>query len=389
KPINESLGHAAGDQVLIEVAHRLRGCVRESDTVARMGGDEFTLLLTGLADREVALSAAMHVGEKVLRALAPAFVLQGREFFVSASIGIAFYPQDGEQSSILLKNADTAMYHAKASGKATFQFYQSDMNARALERLALENDLRRAVQEQAFELAYQPQFSCADGRLTGAEALLRWRHPQRGAVSPAEFVPIAEELGLIGTLGEWVLEEAARQTAAWQAQGLHLPRLAVNLSSMQFDDGELASQIVTILERHGLAPSLLELELTESILLRNIDATMQTLDALKRKGMHIAIDDFGTGYSALNYLRDFPIDTLKIDRGFIHSMHPGSRDARLAEAIVAMGRSLDLRVLAEGVETAEQFALIGQFGCDEVQGYHLGRPVSADEFCQRWLQQAR
>ena len=389
KPINDSLGHAAGDQVLIEVAHRLRGCVRESDTVARMGGDEFTLLLTGLSDREVALSAAMHVGEKVLRALAPAFVLQGREFFVSASIGIAFYPQDGEQSSILLKNADTAMYHAKASGKATFQFYQSDMNARALERLALENDLRRAVQEQAFELAYQPQFSCADGRLTGAEALLRWRHPQRGTVSPAEFVPIAEELGLIGTLGEWVLEEAARQTAAWQAQGLHLPRLAVNLSSMQFDDGELASQIVTILERHGLAPSLLELELTESILLRNIDATMQTLDALKRKGMHIAIDDFGTGYSALNYLRDFPIDTLKIDRGFIHSMHPGSRDARLAEAIVAMGRSLDLRVLAEGVETAEQFALIGQFGCDEVQGYHLGRPVSADEFCQRWLQQAR
>ncbi len=388
KPINDSLGHAAGDQVLTEVAERLRGCVRESDTVARMGGDEFTMLLTGLNNREVALSAAMHVAEKVLQALAPAFVLQERDFFVSASIGIALSPQDGEQGSVLLKNADTAMYHAKASGKDTFQFYHREMNGRALERLALENDLRRAVQDQAFELVYQPQFSCQDGRLTGAEALLRWHHPQRGSVSPADFIPIAEELGLIRTLGEWVLEEAAQQAAAWQARGHEVPRLAVNLSAIQFDDGELASQIVGILERHGLAPALLELELTESILLRNIDATMRTLDELKQRGMQIAIDDFGTGYSALNYLRDFPIDTLKIDRGFIQSMHPGSRDARLAEAIVAMGRSLDLRVIAEGVETAEQYQLIGDFGCDEVQGYHLGRPVAAAEFEQRWLQPA-
>lgn len=385
KPINDSLGHAAGDQVLKEVAQRLRACVRESDTVARMGGDEFTMLLTGLANREVALSTAMHVAEKVLNALAGAFVLQGRDFFVTASLGVALYPQDGAESSILLKNADTAMYHAKGAGKATFQFYQRDMNAKALERLALENDLRRAVQDQAFELVYQPQFSCRDGQLTGAEALLRWRDPERGTVSPAEFIPIAEELGLIRGLGEWVLDEACRQVSSWRAKGLQLPRLAVNLSAMQFEDGTLAVQIAAVLERHGLAPEALELELTESILLRNIDETMRTLEELKQRGMQIAIDDFGTGYSALNYLRDFPIDTLKIDRGFIQTMLPGSRDALLAQAIVAMGRSLQLRVIAEGIETEEQYQLVSSFGCDEVQGYHLGRPVAAEEFERRWL----
>tara|TARA_Y100001970_G_scaffold239372_1_gene301259 strand:- start:6823 stop:10602 length:3780 start_codon:yes stop_codon:yes gene_type:complete len=386
KPINDSLGHAAGDHVLKEVAQRLCACVRESDTVARMGGDEFTMLLSGLADRDVALSTAMHVAEKVLHALAGAVVLQGRDFFVSASIGIALYPQDGAESSVLLKNADTAMYHAKGAGKATFQFYQSGMNAKALERLALENDLRRAVQDQAFELDYQPQFSCHSGQLTGAEALLRWRHPERGVVSPAEFIPIAEELGLIRTLGEWVLNEACRQVADWRDRGLYLPRLAVNLSAMQFDDGALSVQIASVLEHYNLAPEALELELTESILLRNIDETMRTLEEFKQRGMQIAIDDFGTGYSALNYLRDFPIDTLKIDRGFIQTMHPGSRDALLAQAIVAMGRSLQLRVIAEGIETEEQYQLVSSFGCDEVQGYHLGRPVAAQEFERRWLQ---
>ncbi|WP_341707807.1 EAL domain-containing protein [Halopseudomonas sp.] len=388
KPINDSLGHAAGDQVLKEVAQRLRSCVRESDTVARMGGDEFTMLLSGLVNREVALSTAMHVAEKVLNALAEAFVLQGRDFFVTASIGVALYPQDGAESSILMKNADTAMYHAKEAGKATFQFYQADMNAKALERLALENDLRRALQEQAFELAYQPQFSCLDGQLTGAEALLRWRDPERGSVSPAEFIPIAEELGLIRGLGEWVMEEACRQVSCWRGAGLNMPRLAVNLSAMQFDDGALVGQIVSALERHQLTPDVLELELTESTLLRNIDATMRTLEELKERGMQIAIDDFGTGYSALNYLRDLPIDTLKIDRGFIQSMRPGSRDALLAQAIVAMGRSLQLRVIAEGIETQEQYQLVSSFGCDEVQGYHLGRPVTAEEFEQRWLRSA-
>ena len=385
KPINDSLGHAAGDTVLKDVARRLRRCVRESDTVARMGGDEFTILLTGLADRDGALSACMHVAEKVLLALGPAFVLQEREFFVSASIGIALAPQDGEEGNALLKNADTAMYHAKAMGKDTFQFYQSEMNARALERLGLENDLRHAVQDGAFHLAYQPQFSCRNGRLTGAEVLLRWNHPVRGNVSPADFIPIAEELGLIRILGKWVMDQACQQLAQWRLRGFNMPRLAVNLSSMQFDDGQLVEQISDILERYELPPQVLEVELTESILLRNLELTMSTLNRLKEKGVHIAIDDFGTGYSALNYLKDFPIDTLKIDRGFIQAMRPDSRDARLAEAIVALGRSLQLRVIAEGVETDEQYRLVSGFGCDEVQGFHLGRPVGADEFETRWL----
>tara|TARA_R110002111_G_scaffold166086_1_gene232037 strand:+ start:1479 stop:5357 length:3879 start_codon:yes stop_codon:yes gene_type:complete len=385
KPINDSLGHAAGDKVLKEVAMRLRGCVRESDTVARMGGDEFTILLTGLADREAALAACMHVAEKVLLALGPAFVLQERDFFVSASIGIALAPQDADEGSVLLKNADTAMYHAKAMGKDTFQFYESEMNARALERLGLENDLRRAIQDHAFYLAYQPQFSCNDGSLTGAEVLLRWNDPVRGNVSPAEFIPVAEELGLIRVLGEWVLDQACQQLATWRANGFTVPRLAVNLSAMQFDDGQLVEQISAILERYELPPQVLELELTESILLRNRDLTMSALNRLKEKGVHIAIDDFGTGYSALNYLKDFPIDTLKIDRGFIQAMRPHSRDARLAEAIVALGRSLQLRVIAEGIETEEQFSLVRSFGCDEVQGFHMGRPVEAQVFESRWL----
>lgn len=385
KPINDSLGHAAGDTVLKDVARRLRRCVRESDTVSRMGGDEFTILLTGLTDRDGALSACMHVAEKILLALGPAFVLQEREFFVSASIGIALAPQDGDEGSVLLKNADTAMYHAKAMGKDTFQFYQSEMNARALERLGLENDLRRAVQERAFHLAYQPQFSCSNGRLTGAEVLLRWNDPVRGNVSPADFIPIAEELGLIRVLGEWVLDQACQQLAQWRLRGFTMPRLAVNLSSMQFDDRQLVEQISGILDRYQLPPQVLELELTESILLRNLELTMSTLNRLKDKGVHIAIDDFGTGYSALNYLKDFPIDTLKIDRGFIQAMRPDSRDARLAEAIVALGRSLQLRVIAEGVETEEQYRLVSGFGCDEVQGFHLGRPVTADAFELRWL----
>ncbi|MEH6564229.1 MAG: EAL domain-containing protein [Halopseudomonas sp.] len=385
KPINDSLGHAAGDSVLKDVARRLRRCVRESDTVARMGGDEFTILLSGLADHDAALSACMHVAEKVLLALGPAFVLQEREFFVSASIGIALAPQDGDEDNILLKNADTAMYHAKAMGKDTYQFYQSEMNARALERLGLENDLRRAVQERAFHLVYQPQFSCANGRLTGAEVLLRWTDPVRGSVSPADFIPIAEELGLIRGLGEWVLDQACQQLAQWRLRGYSMPRLAVNLSAMQFDDGQLVEQISGILERYQLPPQVLELELTESILLRNLELTMSTLNRLKDKGVHIAIDDFGTGYSALNYLKDFPIDTLKIDRGFIQAMRPHSRDARLAEAIVAMGRSLQLRVIAEGIETAEQYSLVTGFGCDEVQGFHLGRPIEATAFEACWL----
>ncbi|UAW99068.1 EAL domain-containing protein [Halopseudomonas nanhaiensis] len=388
KPINDTMGHAAGDVMLKEVGQRLQTCIRESDTVARMGGDEFTMLLAGLTSRESAMRAGISVAEKILEQLAPAFILQEREFFISASIGIALSPQDGTEGSQLLQNADTAMYHAKSAGKDTFQFYQAEMNARALERLSLENDLRKAVHDDAFTLHFQPQFGCVSGELTGVEALLRWQHPTLGAISPAVFIPVAEEIGLVSALGDWVLDRACRQMAEWHAAGHPQPRMAINLSGRQFAEGRLAEQVARVIRRYDLHPSCIELELTESILLRDVEETMQTLAQLKELGVHIAVDDFGTGYSSLNYLKDFPIDTLKIDRSFIQAMHAGSRDARLAEAIIAMGRSLQLMVIAEGVETAEQHELLRSFGCDEVQGFYLGKPMSAEDLRDRHLSPA-
>ncbi|SDT93833.1 bifunctional diguanylate cyclase/phosphodiesterase [Halopseudomonas salegens] len=380
KPINDTLGHAAGDVMLKQVAQRLRQCVRESDTVARMGGDEFTLLLSGIRGREEAMSTSVHVAEKVLAALTPAFILQEREFFISASIGIALYPQDDQDAESLLKHADTAMYHAKDIGKNNFQFFQRDMNDRALERLALENDLRRALLDNAFTLHYQPQFDCLEGRLVGAEALLRWQHPQRGAVSPAVFVPIAEEIGLIGALGDWVLDTACRQLADWHAAGQKLPRLAINLSGRQFIEGGLVEQVAAALQRHAINPQWIELELTESILLDDVVGTMRTLRRLNALGVSIAVDDFGTGYSSLSYLKDFPIDTLKIDRSFIAPIDQDGADARLVEAIIALGRSLRLRVIAEGVETQAQLQRLCELDCDEVQGFYLGHPLPAERF---------
>jgi len=377
KPINDTLGHAAGDAMLREVAQRLQSCVRDTDTVARMGGDEFTLLLGNLAGRDSAMSVAAHVAEKVLVGLAPSFVLQGRECYISASIGIALYPEDGGNESELLQHADTAMYHAKGQGKDTFQFFHDGMNASAMARLSLENDLRRTLQEGGLHLNFQPQFSCADRQLTGAEVLVRWQHPQRGAVSPADFVPMAEELGLVGVLGDWVLERACAQLAEWQARGLHMPRLAINLSARQLADQRLVSQLRQALQRHQLDPSQIELELTESTLLQDIDSSRDTLQSLKKLGVSLAIDDFGTGYSSLSYLKLLPIDTLKIDRSFIQVMTAGGRDAQLTQTMVVMAHGLGMRVLAEGVEDAEQFELLASFGCDEVQGYWLGRPMPA------------
>lgn len=389
KPINDTLGHAAGDALLREVARRLCDCVRDSDTVARMGGDEFTVLLVGLKSRDSAMAASVHVAEKVLASLAPAFVLQEREFFISASIGIALCPQDGQEASALLKFADTAMYHAKSTGKATFQFYQNEMNSQALERLSLEAELRRALQEDSLSLHFQPQFDCASLQLSGAEVLLRWQHPRLGAVPPSVFVPIAEEIGLVGNLGEWVLDRACQQWAQWRDAGLHLPRLGVNVSAQQFAGGQVVGQVRAVLERYALDPAVLELELTESVLLRDVEDTMQALAGLKALGVGIAVDDFGTGYSSLSYLKEFPIDTLKIDRGFIQAMAADSRDARLSQAIIAMARSLHLRVVAEGVESDEQLQLLRGFGCDEVQGYLLGHPVPAQLLHDDFLCQAK
>lgn len=379
KPINDSLGHAAGDRMLKDVAVRLGDCVGDDDTVARMGGDEFTLLLSPCTGRETALNRAITVAEQILSRLARPFVLEGREFFVTASIGIALGPQDGHEPSQLMKNADTAMYHAKERGKNNFQFYQAEMNARALERLELESDLRHALEQREFVLYYQPQFSGDGKRLTGVEALLRWRHPERGLVPPGEFIPVLEELGLVVEVGDWVLREACRQLRAWHQRKMRLPKVSVNISARQFADGQLVQRISGILAESGLPPACLELELTESILMRDVAEAMEILANLKRLGLCIAVDDFGTGYSSLNYLKRFPIDVLKIDRSFVDGLPDGERDAQIARAIIAMSHSLNLAVIAEGVETHAQLDFLREHGCDEVQGFLFGRPMPADQ----------
>ncbi|MBJ9976762.1 EAL domain-containing protein [Pseudomonas sp. S75] len=380
KPINDSLGHAAGDRMLKDMAERLLACVDEDDTVARMGGDEFTLLLQPRSSREIALNRAIHVAENILASLVRPFVLESREFFVTASIGIALSPQDGNELSQLMKNADTAMYHAKERGKNNFQFYQADMNASALERLELESDLRHALEQNEFILYYQPQFSGDGKRLTGAEALLRWRHPRRGLVPPGDFIPVIEELGLVVDVGDWVLREACRQLKAWHKAKVRVPKVSVNISARQFSDGQLGTRIATILDETGLAPACLELELTESILMREVNEAMHILDSLKNLGLSIAVDDFGTGYSSLNYLKQFPIDVLKIDRTFVDGLPEGEQDAQIARAIIAMAHSLNLAVIAEGVETHEQLEFLREHDCDEVQGYLFGRPMPANQF---------
>jgi diguanylate cyclase (GGDEF)-like protein/PAS domain S-box-containing protein len=377
KPINDSLGHAAGDRMLKEVAMRLASCVEEDDTVARMGGDEFTFLLRPCPERDEALTRAIHVGERILASLTEPFVLSGREFFVTASIGIALSPQDGDDISQLMKNADTAMYHAKERGKNNFQFYQAEMNARALERLELESDLRHALEQEQFVLHYQPQFLAEGRTLTGVEALLRWQHPVRGLVSPCDFIPALEELGLVVEVGDWVIGEVCRQVSQWQAQGRAVPKVSVNLSARQFADGKLAQRIATLLEASGIAPGCLELELTESILMQDVGEAMRMLDSLKQLGPSIAIDDFGTGYSSLNYLKQFPIDVLKIDRSFVDGLPEGEQDGQIARAIIAMAHSLGMSVIAEGVENQAQLDFLREHGCDEVQGFFLGRPVPA------------
>ena len=380
KPINDSLGHAAGDRMLKEVAERLNQCVSDNDTVARMGGDEFTLLLPGLEDRDKALKRAIQVAERILASLARPFTLEGREFFVTASIGVALSPQDGAELSQLMKNADTAMYHAKEVGKNNFQFYQAEMNARALERLELESDLRRAIEQDEFILHYQPQFTGDGRRLTGAEALLRWQHPTRGLIAPAEFIPVLEELGLIAQVGDWLLAEACRQIRIWHRDKVRVPKVSVNLSARQFADGQLGTRIAGILMETGIPPACLELELTESILMSDVSEAMHILSGLKRLGLAIAVDDFGTGYSSLNYLKQFPIDVLKIDRSFVDGLPHGEQDAQIARAIIAMAHSLNLMVIAEGVESHEQLEFLREHGCDEVQGFLFGRPVPADQF---------
>jgi diguanylate cyclase (GGDEF)-like protein len=378
KQINDTLGHEAGDQLLQEVATRLQGCVRDSDTVARLGGDEFVVLLPELEDGKCAATVA----HKVLAVIGKAFTLIGHEFRVTASIGISVYPQDGQDEQTLTKNADIAMYQAKAEGKNNFQFYSEKLNANSLERLTLESSLRHALERDEFRLHYQSKRDIRSGRIAGVEALLRWEHPDLGTVTPMQFIPVAEETGLIVPIGKWVLKTACLQSMAWQNEGLPPLSIAVNMSARQFSDEYLLQDLESILKATGMNPQLLELELAESLLIHDVENTLRILTGLKSLGVRIAVDDFGTGYSSLATLQRFPLDTVKIDRSFIGDLAGPSENAALADAIVAMGKSLSLTVIAQGVETKEQADFLRAHACDELQGFYFNRPLPAHQFAQ-------
>jgi diguanylate cyclase (GGDEF)-like protein len=384
KQINDTLGHEAGDQLLQEVGSRLKECVRDSDTVARLGGDEFVVLLPELADGKYAATVA----QKILTALAKPFTLIGEEFRVTASIGISSYPHDGLDEQTLTKNADIAMYQAKAEGKNNFQFYSEELNANSLERLTLESSLRRALERNEFRLHYQAKRETGSGRITGMEALLRWEHPDLGTVAPMRFIPVADETGLIVPIGKWVLKTACAQNVAWQKQGLPALSIAVNLTARQFSDERLLQDVESVLAVTGMDPHLLELEIGESLLTHDVENTLRILTGIKALGVRIAIDDFGTGYSSLATLQRFPLDTIKIDRSFIRDIATDALDTGLADAIIAMGKSLSMTVVAQGVETRDQAEFLRTHACDELQGFYFREPLPAEDFTQLLLDQA-
>jgi diguanylate cyclase (GGDEF)-like protein len=384
KLINDSLGHSLGDILLRQVADRLITTVRHSDTVARLGGDEFTLLLPELHGPEDAARTA----RKILSAIRKPFALEGREVFATPSIGIAMYPDDGEDVDTLLKNADTAMYRAKDEGRDNFQLYTAAMNDHALKRLSLESGLRRALPNRELRLWYQPVVNLADGEIHGFEALLRWQHPALGLVPPAEFVPVAEATGLIVPIGPWVLRTACEQVRAWQETSGRPLSVAVNLSARQFEQADLTQQITRALEQSRLPPESLELEIVESSAMRNAESSIKTLAQIKATGVRISIDDFGVGYSSLSYLRRLPIDTLKIDRSFVRDITVDPGDAAIVTAVVGLARTLNLLVVAEGVETREQLDFLRARGCDRMQGYLMSAPLPPGE-CLPFIESSR
>jgi diguanylate cyclase (GGDEF)-like protein/PAS domain S-box-containing protein len=390
KRINDTLGHNAGDHLLQEVSSRLLACLRKTDcvtrpaeelsepVVARLGGDEFIVLL-GEVQR---VQDAAKVARRIVEVLSEPFALRGQEVVVTTSIGITLFPFDGEDADTLLKNADTAMYHAKDQGRNNYQFYNESMNATAFERLVLEANLRRALERQEFVLHYQPQVRLEDGRIFGAEALIRWRHPEMGLVPPGKFIPLAEETGLIVPIGEWALRTACEQMRAWQEEGLPAVRIAVNVSSPQFADPGFVATVDQILRTTGLRPEHLDLEMTESILMGDVETSITGLQRLKELGVWLSVDDFGTGYSSLSYLRRFAIDTLKVDRSFLLDVPDDPDHVAITGAIIALAHNLHLGVIAEGVESPEQVRFLRPQGCGDAQGFLFSRPVPAGEFRQ-------
>ena len=375
KHVNDSLGHLIADRVLQSVASRLHARVRATDTVARQGGDEFVILLSEVTHAQDAGVSA----EKILQSVRTLHRIDQHDLHLTASIGIATYPDDGTDAETLLRNADLAMYHAKEGGRNNYQFFTEDMNRRALERQSLDVDLRLALENREFELYYQPKVTLATGAITAVEALIRWHHPQRGLVSPAEFIPVAEACGVIVPIGQWVMREACRQTRAWKDAGLPPVRIAINVSPRELREKHFVATVRAILKETGLEPGCLELELTETFLMQDATITATVLQALKHLGVTLALDDFGTGYSSLTHLQRFPIDTLKIDRSFVRDVATDVGDANIVNAMIRMGASLDMRVVAEGVETRDQLVFLQEHGCPEAQGYHLGRPVVAGQ----------
>ena len=376
KHINDSLGHAIGDKLLQSISERLVGCIRAVDTVSRQGGDEFVMLLPAVENAQDAALAA----RRMLAAIAEAHNIDNHDLHVTASIGISVYPEDGLDVATLIQNADTAMYQAKENGRQSYQFFEVAMNVRAVERQSIEESLRRAVERNEFVLHYQPKINLRTRAITGAEALIRWTHPTRGAVSPAQFIPIAEDCGLILPIGDWVLREACTQARAWVDAGLPAVSMAVNVSAMQFQHEEFLKGVFDILKETGFDPHYLEVEVTESALMKRAEVTALVLQILRAGGVKVAIDDFGTGYSSLSYLRKFPLDALKIDQSFVRQITTTPEETTIVSAIISMAQSLNLRIVAEGVETAEELAFLEARECEEAQGYYFSKPVPAEQF---------
>jgi diguanylate cyclase (GGDEF)-like protein len=372
--VNDTLGHLFGDLVMQHVAARLKACVRASDTVARFGGDEFALMLTGIE----CAKDVVDVIASIRKALNSSFNLDRQELFVTVSVGVSFFPEDGQEPSILIKNAGAALYRAKKSGGNEYQFYTADMYARASKRFVLETSLRHAVENEEFLLHYQPRVAIDSLQIIGVEALVRWQHPELGLVPPGDFIPLAEETGLILPIGEWALREACRQNRSWQDRGVARMRVGVNISARQFRQQSLAETVMRILEETELAPDLLELELTESSIMSNAEAAIDVLTQLQIRGVTISVDDFGTGFSSLSYLKRLPLDYLKIDQSFVRDVTTDPDDAALVRAIVTLAHNLRLRVVAEGVATIEQLRFLRLLRCDEVQGYLISKPLSVE-----------
>jgi diguanylate cyclase (GGDEF)-like protein/PAS domain S-box-containing protein len=378
KHINDSLGHTIGDKLPQSVANRMLSCVRTSDTVSRQGGDEFVVLLSEVENTEDTAIAA----RRMLQAVAEAHAIDKHDLHVTSSIGVSVYPDDGLDAETLIRDADTAMYQAKENGRQSYQFFTAAMNVRAVERQSIEESLRRALERQEFTLHYQPKINLRTGKITGAEALVRWTHPTRGLVSPAQFIPVAEDCGLILPIGNWALREACQQARTWLDASLPLATMAVNISAIEFRNEKFLEGVFAVLKDTGLDPRCLELELTESVLMKHAAATESILKALRSRGVLLAIDDFGTGYSSLSYLRKFSVDSLKIDQSFIRQITTTPHETTIVTAIIGMGRGLNLRVVAEGVETQEELAFLQAHECDEAQGYYISRPVLPEQFAK-------